>query len=56
MKITKKNRDWQQKKVHRVSNVMAQQLDEFRDKHPAHQKYKAQVLRIVIPRLGASEK
>lgn len=56
VKITEENRDRQQKEIHRVSDIVAQQLDEFRHEYPTHEENKAQSLRVVVPGSRAFEK
>lgn len=56
VKIAEENRDRQQKEIHRVSDIVAQQLDKLRREHPTHEKNKAQCLRILVPGSRAFEK
>lgn len=52
MEIAKGNRDWQQEKIHRMPDVVAHELDELSNKHPAEERGEAKCLRVTIPSLS----
>lgn len=52
MEITKGDRDWQQEHIHRMPDVVAHQLDELSNKHPAEERGETKRLRVTIPGLS----
>jgi hypothetical protein len=51
MEITEQNRDRQQEKIDRITNVVSQQFNELADEHPDQQRLHRQPVRVSIPRL-----
>ena len=49
MEVAKEDRDWQQEKVHWVSDIMAYQFDKFAQEHPGDQDREADHSHLLIP-------